>query len=95
MLTWVISRAGYDLHEFTAKLPKIADWIEGTEKPTIKQLEAFAKKVHLPFGYLFLPKPPVEKIPIPYFRSNGNRTERVSINVYDLCCNAKIGRESI
>jgi Zn-dependent peptidase ImmA (M78 family) len=83
MITWAISRAGYDLHEFSIKLPKIIDWIEGTKKPTVKQLETFSKKVHLPFGYLFLQKPPVEKIPIPYFRSNGNRAEIVSVNVYD------------
>jgi Zn-dependent peptidase ImmA (M78 family) len=83
MITWAISRAGYDLHEFSVKLPKIVDWIDGTKKPTIKQLEAFSKKVHLPFGYLFLQKPPIEKIPIPYFRSNGNRAEKVSVNVYD------------
>ncbi|MFO7939494.1 MAG: ImmA/IrrE family metallo-endopeptidase [Bacteroidales bacterium] len=83
MLIWAISRAGYDLHEFSTKLPKIVDWIEGTKKPTIKQLEAFSKKVHIPFGYLFLQKPPVEEIPIPYFRSNGNRAEKVSVNVYD------------
>ncbi len=83
MLIWAISRAGYDLHEFSTKLPKIVDWIEGTKKPTIKQLEAFSKKVHIPFGYLFLQKPPVEEIPIPYFRSNDNRAEKVSVNVYD------------
>ena len=73
----------YDFHEFTTKLPKVVDWIDGTKKPTIKQLEAFSKKVHLPFGYLFLQKPPIEKIPIPYFRSNGNQAEKVSVNVYD------------
>ncbi|HKK63112.1 MAG TPA: ImmA/IrrE family metallo-endopeptidase [Bacteroidales bacterium] len=83
MLVWAISRAGYDLHEFSTKLPKIVDWIEGTKKPTIKQLEAFSKKVHIPFGYLFLQKPPIEEIPIPYFRSNGSRAEKVSLNVYD------------
>jgi len=83
MLTWAISRAGYDLQEFTTKLPNIVDWIDGTKRPTIKQLEIFSRKVHLPFGYLFLPKPPIETIPIPYFRSNGNRDEKVSVNVYD------------
>ena len=37
----------------------------------------------MPFGYLFLSEPPKEKLPIPFFRSNGNKTEKVSINVYD------------
>ncbi|MCF8298719.1 MAG: ImmA/IrrE family metallo-endopeptidase [Saprospiraceae bacterium] len=83
MLTWAISRAGYELHEFTAKTPRVTDWIEGSKKPTVKQLETFSKQVHLPFGYLFLQEPPVEKLPIPFFRSNNTRTDKVSINVYD------------
>ena len=57
MLTWAIARAGYELDEFTIKLPNVQAWIEGTKKPTVKQLEAFSKKVHLPFGYLFYRHP--------------------------------------
>ncbi len=83
MLTWAIDRAGYDLHEFAEKMPRINDWISGERKPTVKQLENFSKKVYLPFGYLFLPEPPLEKLPIPFFRTNGNQTDKVSINVYD------------
>jgi hypothetical protein len=83
ILTWAISRAGYELHEFTTKIPKVIDWIEGNKKPTVKQLEAFSKKVHLPFGYLFLHEPPIENLPIPFFRSNDTKTDKVSVNVYD------------
>ncbi len=83
MLTWAIDRAGYELHEFTEKMPKITAWLSGEKKPTVKQLEAFSKKVHLPFGYLFLPEPPNEKLPIPFFRTNGKQAEKVSVNVYD------------
>lgn len=83
ILTWAIARAGYELQTFTDKFPKVQLWIEGEKKPTVKQLEAFSKKVHLPFGYLFLPEPPKEHLPIPFFRSNGNQAEKVSINVYD------------
>jgi Zn-dependent peptidase ImmA (M78 family) len=32
---------------------------------------------------LFLPEPPKEHLPIPFFRSSGNQAEKVSINVYD------------
>ena len=81
MLTWAIDRAGYELHDFTEKMPKVGDWISGKKSPTIKQLEHFSKKVHLPFGYLFLPKPPREKLPIPFFRTNATKAEKVSINV--------------
>ena len=83
ILTWAIARAGYELHDFTEKVPRVIDWIEGKKKPTVKQLESFSRKVYLPFGYLFLSEPPKEKLPIPFFRSNGNKTEKVSINVYD------------
>lgn len=83
MLTWAISRAGYELHEFTAKIPRVLGWIDGTKKPTVKQLEAFSKKVHLPFGYLFLQEPPKERLPFPFFRSNEAKTDKVSVNVYD------------
>jgi len=83
ILTWAIDRAGYELHEFAEKMPKINAWISGEKKPTVKQLENFSKKVHLPFGYLFLPEPPKEKLPIPFFRTNSTQTDKVSINVYD------------
>ena len=83
ILTWAIARAGFELHEFTKKVPGINDWIEGKKKPTVKQLENFSKKVYLPFGYLFLPEPPKENLPIPFFRSNGNQTDKVNVNVYD------------
>lgn len=83
ILTWAIDRAGYDLHEFTEKMPKVTSWLNGEKKPTVKQLENFSKKVYIPFGYLFLPEPPKEKLPIPFFRTNGQQTEKVSINVYD------------
>lgn len=83
MFTWAIARAGYDINDFAAKFPKIQDWLEEKKKPTVKQLEAFSKKVYLPFGYLFLPEPPKENLPIPFFRTNGNKTNDVSINVFD------------
>lgn len=83
MLTWAIARAGYELQSFIEQFPNVQLWIAGDRKPTVKQLEEFSKKVYLPFGYLFLPEPPKEKLPIPFFRSNGNQTDKVSINVYD------------
>jgi len=83
MLTWAISRAGFDLDEFINKVPNLEKWISGEKKPTVKQLEDFSKKVYLPFGFLFLDEPPEEELPIPYFRSNGDQVNDVSINVYD------------
>lgn len=83
ILTWAIARAGFKLHEFTMNVPKVQDWIDGKKKPTVKQLEAFSRKVYLPFGYLFLSEPPKEDLPIPFFRTIQSDDEKVSINVYD------------
>lgn len=83
MITWAIARAGHDLHEFLIDSPRISDWLEDKKKPTVKQLEKFSHKVHIPFGYLFLQNPPKENLPIPFFRTGNNKEENVSLNVYD------------
>lgn len=83
MLTWAIARAGYELPAFAENFPPVQKWLDGEKEPTVKQLETFSKKVYLPFGFLFLPEPPEEELPIPFFRTNGTRADKVSVNVYD------------
>lgn len=85
IITWAIERAGYELHEFIEKFPRITDWLENRKQPTVKQLEKFSHTVHLPFGYLFLSEPPTETLPIPFFRTiqKGRTSAKVSVNVYD------------
>lgn len=72
LLRWACERAGFDRSDLEHKFPHLAAWEAGTALPTLKQVEAFAKATHTPVGYLFLPEPPVEKIPIPDFRAPGN-----------------------
>jgi Zn-dependent peptidase ImmA (M78 family) len=83
LLTWAITRAGLDMEQFLDNNPSIQKWIEEVKKPTVKQLEAFANKVHIPFGYLFLQEPPKESIPFPFFRAANTNTDKVSLNVFD------------
>lgn len=82
IVNWAITRAGNSLDEFYQKNPHVTEWIEGTKKPTIKQLEDFTHKVHVPFGYMFLNEPPKEDIPIPFFRTGKAPRDKVSLNVY-------------
>lgn len=73
-----------DAVELGARFPKLQEWETGEVQPTLKQLEAFAKAVHVPFGYLFLPAPPAEALPIPDFRTIGGRSvTRPSPNLLD------------
>lgn len=83
MLTWAIARAGYELRDFASTFPKVLDWLEKRKKPTLKQLEEFSHKVHLPFGYLFLENPPVESLSFPFFRAGKSQNSSVSLNLYD------------
>jgi len=71
MLGWACERAGYTTAGFADSHPqfRVEDWIAGEIQPTLKQLEAFAKATHTPFGALLLPEPPSEPLPIPDFRS--------------------------
>lgn len=82
IINWAITRAGNNLDEFYQKNPHVTEWIAGTKKPTIKQLEDFTHKVHVPFGYMFLNEPPKENIPIPFFRTGRPPSDKVSLNVY-------------
>lgn len=84
MLTWAITRAGHKVRDYSSQFPDVGKWIKKVKKPTIKQLERFAHNLHVPFGYLFLPQPPTEVSPIPFFRTNNNGpTNKVSLNVLD------------
>lgn len=71
MLRWAWERAGYDLGGLTERIPQLPSWYQGEKRPTLKQIEGFAKATHTPVGYLFLAEPPVERIPIPDLRTMG------------------------
>ncbi|MGK9367323.1 ImmA/IrrE family metallo-endopeptidase [Melioribacter sp. Ez-97] len=83
ILLWAIERSGLSVDEISQKIPSFLSWLEGKKSPTIKQLKTFARKVYLPFGYLFLEKPPEEKLPIPFFRTNIANKEKIPINIFD------------
>ena len=73
MLRWARERARVGLEDLAVRFKKLPEWEEGEAQPTLKQLEAFAKAVHVPIGYLFLPSPPEETLPVPDFRTFDNR----------------------
>ena len=85
IIEWAITRAGNNLDDFLLSNPKVKGWIDGTTMPTIKQLEWFTNKVHVPLGYMFLEEPLHEEIPIPFFRSGNEnpQAESISLNVSD------------
>ncbi len=69
VLRWARERAGIAQEDLAEKFRKLPEWESGETQPTLKQLEAFARAVHVPFGYLFLSEPPDERLPIADFRT--------------------------
>ena len=66
---WALRRARKTPDDLKSDRKLILKWIAGEDSPTLKQLEAFAKKTHAPFGMFFLPEPPEEKLDLPDFRT--------------------------
>ena len=84
LLRWARERARFDLDALAQRYPALPAWESGKAHPTLKQLESFAKATHTPVGFFFLPEPPVERIPIPDFRTMGSgRIERPSPDLLD------------
>ena len=73
LLRWARDRSRIDESALALRFPQLAAWERGEKYPTLKQLETFAKATHTPVGFLFLQKPPVERVPIPDLRTVKNR----------------------
>ena len=84
LLRWARKRSGIAHETLAAKFKKLPEWEDGETQPTLKQVEAFARAVHVPVGYLFLTVPPEEAIPIPDFRTfAAHEVTRPSPNLLD------------
>jgi Zn-dependent peptidase ImmA (M78 family) len=84
LLRWARERARLPMESLLPRFPKLREWETGEGKPTFRQLEAFADATAAPFGYFFLPEPPEEPLPIPDFRTLGDKpVRRPSPNLLD------------
>ena len=91
MLRWACERARIDPAILAERFKQLPAWESGEKKPTLKQLEAFAKATHTAIGYYFFGEPPEEPVPIADFRTiAGTPVSRPSGDLLDtvyLCQN--------
>lgn len=73
LLTWARDRARVDYDQLVSKFPKLVEWEAGASQPTLKQLERYAQATYTSLGFLLLPAPPAEPVPIPDLRTVGDR----------------------
>ena len=84
LIRWARERSRLPGEALTKRFSKLAEWESGAAKPTLRQLEEFANATTTPLGYLFLPEPPEEALPIPDFRTLADRPiGRPSPNLLD------------
>ena len=84
VLRWARERAEVETATLSNRFPRYQEWENGTAQPTLKQLERLARTLHASVGYFFLPDPPEEELPIPDFRTVGNkRSGRPSVSLLD------------
>lgn len=75
VLRWARERSGRSLSDL--KRFPVEAWENQTVRPTMRQLEDYAKATRTAVGYLFLSQPPeAEKVPIPDFRTFGGTRGR-------------------
>ncbi|MCH6259280.1 ImmA/IrrE family metallo-endopeptidase [Puniceicoccaceae bacterium K14] len=72
LLRWARERAGLSeavlAKKLSAKEEQVKQW-EQDGTLTQKRAEKLAHVTHTPYGYLFLPTPPLEELPVPDFRT--------------------------
>lgn len=67
ILDWIIKRTEIEGNSSVNSL--LIEWRKGTKKPTFHQIEQISKKIHIPLGYFFLKKPPMDECPLTEFRT--------------------------
>lgn len=75
LLSWARQRAGLQADALAKKMGVKVDSVqawESTGRLRMSQVEKLAHVTHTPVGYLYLDTPPVERLPIPDFRTVGD-----------------------
>jgi len=73
---WARERAQMSIEQLAGVLKMdsrtVAAWESGQQPPPFARAEKLADKLRIPFGYLFLSKPPSDDFPLPDLRTVGN-----------------------
>lgn len=76
LMIWSRRRAGLSAAELAqsmiVKEDKVRAWEAGEARPTFRQAQQWADRLHIPFGFLFLKEPPKEVLPLPDLRTVGS-----------------------
>jgi Zn-dependent peptidase ImmA (M78 family)/DNA-binding XRE family transcriptional regulator len=73
IIEWARKRRNYSIHTLAERIQinpqKIEAWEKGDARPSFDEAQILAKKLYIPFGYLYLSQPPMENLPLPDLRT--------------------------
>ncbi|MCJ7576770.1 MAG: XRE family transcriptional regulator [Dehalococcoidia bacterium] len=73
IIRWALERVRKPPEQVAQELSvtpdRFAAWANGELRPTLRQAQELAKKLRIPFGYLYLDDPPRETLPLPDLRT--------------------------
>jgi len=94
VLTWARERAGIPPEELMKVNRKYIDWEIGTALPTFRQAQEVAKKLYIPFGFLYLSKPPKElPLTVDLRTLSDSRNQEFSLELRDVISDAQRKQE--
>lgn len=98
IIVWARKRAALSVVQFAEILDeqpeKIEAWENGEELPSFGKAEAIAKRLRIPFGYLFLSTPPDIDVPLPDLRTKtGARPQNPSLDLTEIVQNTLLKQQ--
>ncbi len=94
VLEWAVERNGLSDEQAAKAFPGYRAWLDGSKKPTVKQLRGFARRMHVSVSELFADELPDYTLQIADFRTVGNApAENPSPELFDTI-DAMMGRQS-
>lgn len=68
MLNWALDRSRRSIEDAQGKFPKLLQWLDGEQYPTVNQFKDFAQWTRTPAPLMLLQNPPTIDLPITDFR---------------------------
>jgi Zn-dependent peptidase ImmA (M78 family) len=93
IIPWAIKRASESFDTIARKLnvnpEHLRAWGNGDLHPNLREAQELAKKLNIPFGFLYLSSPPQEKLPLPDLRTlRRTNDSKLSPNFLDILYDA-------
>jgi Zn-dependent peptidase ImmA (M78 family)/DNA-binding XRE family transcriptional regulator len=96
VLIWARTRSGISHPQLAARLgidsKQIAAWERGESHPPFDKAKKIAKELNVPFGFLFLSKPPTIEVPLPDLRTQSDK-EPLSLDFLEVVNDALVKQD--